>query len=379
MPSGRSAGPASADPVTSAAICFVVPLPSRRDFCDAWQMNDAIHPTVAALHQALVTLDTHIDIPWPTGPDPFHDGTRRVDLPKMLRGGLGAGCFVAYVPQASRTVAAEDAAYARAIAMLDHINQMGRTEAGITARVARTASQIEAARHDGVLAVVPCVENGFAVGADLSRIAQFRSRGAVYMTLTHNGHNALGDSCNPRRDLGDRETEHGGLSTLGKSAVRELNRVGMIVDVAHTSRDTMLQASEVSRTPIVSTHSCVSALCDHSRNMQNWQLDVVRQVRGVIQITAVSAFIKPNAKPEEVTVPDFADHVDYAVNRIGIDHVGISSDFDGGGWFSGWANAGESLNITAELVRRGYDRGALEKLWGGNFLRVMRVVEEYAG
>jgi membrane dipeptidase len=276
-------------------------------------------------------------------------------------------------------VASEDAAYARAIAMLDHINAMGRSEAGITARVARTADQIEAAKHDGVLAIVPCVENGFAVGADLSRIAQFRARGAIYLTLTHNGHNALADSCNPRRDLGDREAEHGGLSSLGRAAIRELNRVGMLVDVAHTSRDTMLQASEESRTPIVSTHSCVTALCDHSRNMANWQLDVIRQVKGVIQITAVSAFIKPNAKPDEVTVPDFADHVDYAVNRIGIDHVGISSDFDGGGGFSGWSNAGESPNITAELVRRGYDRGALEKLWGGNFLRVMRVVEEYAG
>jgi membrane dipeptidase len=342
-------------------------------------MNDAILPGTLALHQALVTLDTHIDIPWPTGPDPFQDGSRRVDLPKMLRGGLSAGCFVAYVPQAGRSVASEDAAYARAIAMLDHINMMGRTEAGITARVARKAAEIEAAKRDGVLAVVPCVENGFAVGADLSRIGEFRARGAVYLTLTHNGHNALADSCNPRRDLGDREAEHGGLSTLGKAAIRQLNRVGMLVDVAHTSRDTMLQASEESRTPIVSTHSCVSALCDHSRNMANWQLDVIRQVKGVIQITAVSAFIKPNAKPEEVTVADFADHVDYAVKRIGIDHVGISSDFDGGGGFRGWSNAGESPNITAELVSRGYDHGALEKLWGGNFLRVMRVVEEFAG
>jgi membrane dipeptidase len=342
-------------------------------------MNDTIQPSALTLHQSLVTLDTHIDIPWPTGPDPFQDGARRVDLPKMVRGGLSAGCFVAYVPQAGRTPANEDAAYARAIAMLGHINLMARTEAGITARLARTAAQIEAARQDGVLAIVPCVENGFAVGSDLSRIGQFRARGAVYMTLTHNGHNALGDSCNPRRDLGDREAEHGGLSALGRAAVAEMNRVGMVVDVAHTSRDTMLQASEVSRTPIVSTHSCVSALCDHSRNMQDWQLDVVRQVKGVIQITAVAAFLRPNAKPEEVTVEDFADHVDYAVKRIGIDHVGISSDFDGGGWFSDWASAADSPNITAELVRRGYDRGALEKLWGGNFLRVMRVVEAAAG
>ena len=342
-------------------------------------MNDTLSPDSVAMHQALVTLDTHIDIPWPTGPDPFQDGTRKVDMPKMVRGGLSAGCFVAYVPQAARTPVNEDAAFARAIAMLDHINAMGRTEAGITARVTPTAGEIEAAKRDGVVAIVPCVENGFAVGTDLGRIAQFRARGARYLTLTHNGHNALADSCNPRRDLGDRESEHGGLSAFGRAAVAELNRVGMIVDVAHTSRDTMQQAAEVSRTPIVSTHSCVSALCDHARNMTDWQLDIIRQVKGVIQITAVSAFLRPNAKPEDVTVADFADHVDYAVKRIGIEHVGISSDFDGGGWFSDWRDAGDSANITAELVRRGYDRGALERLWGGNFLRVMRVVEEAAG
>jgi membrane dipeptidase len=341
-------------------------------------MNDMIQPEALSLHQSLVTLDTHIDIPWPTGPDAFEDSTRRVDMPKMRRGGLTAGCFVAYVPQAARSPASEDAAYARAIAMLDHINAMGRTEAGITARVTPTADEIEQAKHDGVLGIVPCVENGFAVGADLQRIAQFRARGARYLTLTHNGHNALADSCNPRRDLGDRESEHGGLSDLGRAAVRELNRVGMIVDVAHTSRDTMMQAAEVSRTPIVSTHSCISALCDHSRNMTDWQLDIIRDVKGVIQITAVSAFLRPNAKPEDVTPADFADHVDYAVKRIGIDHVGISSDFDGGGWFNGWRDAGESANITAELFRRGYDKGALTKLWGANFLRVMRVVEQAA-
>ena len=341
-------------------------------------MNDRISPDALALHQALVTLDTHIDIPWPPGPSPFEDGPRRVDLVKMTRGGLSAGCFVAYVPQMSRTPANEHAAYTRALAMLDHIVAMGRSENGLTARAATSADAIEAAKRDGVLAVVPCVENGFAIGTNLARLAEFRARGAKYLTLTHNGHNALGDSCNPRRDLGDRETEHGGLSALGVEAVREMNRVGLIVDVAHASRDTMARAAEVSRTPIVSTHSCVSALCDHSRNMTDWQLDIVRDVKGVIQITAVSAFLKANAKPEEVTTADFADHVDYAVQRIGIGHVGISSDFDGGGWFKDWRDAGDTANITIELVRRGYDRGALEKLWGGNFLRVMRVVEEAA-
>jgi membrane dipeptidase len=341
-------------------------------------MNDAPQPDAISIHRSIVTLDTHIDIPWPTGPDPFQDGPRRVDLPKMIRGGLSAACFVAYVPQTTRTPAAEDAAYARAIAMLDQINWIQHTTSPIAVRIANRAEAIAAAKRDGVLAIVPCVENGFAAGADLSRIAEFRRRGAIYMTLTHNGHNALADSCNPRRDLGDRETEHGGLSTFGRAAVAAMNKVGMLVDVAHTSRDTMVQAAEVSRSPIVSTHSCVSALCDHSRNMTDWQLDVIRDVRGVIQITAVSAFLKPNAKPEEVTVADFADHIDHAVKRIGIDHVGISSDFDGGGGFSGWHDAGQSPNITIELVRRGYDRGALEKLWGGNFVRVMRVAEGLA-
>jgi membrane dipeptidase len=342
-------------------------------------MNDAIQPDPLSIHRTIVTLDTHIDIPWPSGPDPFQDGPRRVDLPKMVRGGLSAACFVAYVPQISRTPASEDAAYGRAVAMLGQINRMAHTPSAFAVRIANRAEAIVAAKRDDVLAIVPCVENGFAVGADLSRIAAFRQLGAIYMTLTHNGHNALADSCNPRRDLGDRETEHGGLSALGRAAVAAMNRVGMLVDVAHTSRDTMVQAAEASRAPIVSTHSCVSALCDHSRNMTDWQLDVIRDVRGVIQITAVAAFLKPNAKPEEVTVADFADHIEYAVKRIGIDHVGISSDFDGGGGFSGWHDASQSPNITIELLRRGFDRGALEKLWGGNFLRVMRMAEGLAG
>ena len=146
----------------------------------------------------------------------------------------------------------------------------------------------------------------------------------------------------------------------------------MLVDVAHVSRAGMLQAAEVSRTPIVSTHSCIRALCDHPRNMDDAQLDALRDVGGVIQITAVPSFLKKEAKADQVTTADFADHVDYAVRRIGIEHVGISSDFDGGGGFSGWMNAADSPNITAELHRRGYDRAALAALWGGNFLRVLR-------
>ncbi|MGH7152894.1 MAG: dipeptidase, partial [Acetobacteraceae bacterium] len=130
--------------------------------------------------------------------------------------------------------------------------------------------------------------------------------------------------------------------------------------------------------PVLSTHSCIRALCDHPRNLDNEQLDALRDVGGVVQITAVSAFLRPNAKPGDVTVADFADHVDFAVQRIGVEHVGISSDFDGGGGFSGWNDAADSPNITAELIRRGYGRPELALLWGGNFLRLLRRAEEAA-
>ena len=358
---------------------------------------DAAFPTDAlAVHHSLLTLDTHIDIPWPTGPDPFEDGRRHVDLPKMRRGGMTAAVFAAYVPQAARTPASEAAAFARVEAMLLAIRAMGlgevgglgeggvlaetgdRNQAGIVARLATSADAIEAAKRDGVLAVVPAVENGFAIGTDLGRLARFAELGAIYMTITHNGHNALADSSNPRADLGDREIEHDGISPLGRAAVAEMNRLGMLVDVAHVSRASMMQLAECSRTPVVATHSCIRALCDNPRNLDDSQLDVLRDVGGVVQVTAVSAFLRPNAKPEAVTVADFADHIDYAVRRIGIAHVGISSDFDGGGWFTGWKDASESPNITAELLRRGYDRAALSLLWGGNFLRCLRAAEARA-
>jgi membrane dipeptidase len=158
-----------------------------------------------------------------------------------------------------------------------------------------------------------------------------------------------------------------------------MNRLGMMIDVAHVSRAGMLQAAECSRTPVVSTHSCVRALCDHPRNMDDEQLDALRDVGGVIQITAVAGFLRAGTKPDAVTPADFADHVDYVVQRIGIAHVGISSDFDGGGGFLGWRDAGQSANITATLLDRGYGAAELSLLWGGNFLRVMRAAEQLAG
>jgi membrane dipeptidase len=342
-------------------------------------MNDAPTLDPALLHRELVTVDTHIDIPWPTGPDAFKDGERRVDIPKMQRGGLTAGVFVAYVPQGRRTPGHEAEAFAQAEAMLGAIRAMARAEGGLTARLATTASEIEGAKHDGVLAVVPAVENGYVIGTELGRLAKLRALGARYLTITHNGHNALADAAIPRADLGDAPAEHSGLSDLGRQAITELNRLGMLVDVSHAAKTSMIQAAEESRTPIVATHSCMRALCDHPRNIDDEQLDVLRATGGVVQVTAVPAFIRPHGKAEQITLADFADHVEYAVRRIGVEHVGIGSDFDGGGGFVGWHDISESPNITAELVRRGYDRAAIGLLWGGNFLRLLRRAELLAG
>jgi membrane dipeptidase len=338
-----------------------------------------------AFHRSLLTIDTHIDIPWPDKPRDEQGGSdkgevaaareRQVDLPKMRSGGLGCGCFAAYTPQTRRTPESRDAAFARAVAMLQAIRAMG----GITgARFTTTAAEIEAARELGLIAVMPAVENGFAIGTQLDRLAQLRGLGARYLTLTHNGHNDLADSANPRKELEDPPAEHDGLSALGRAAVGELNRLGMLVDVAHVSKAAMLQAAAISRTPIVATHSCVRALCDHPRNLDDEQLDVLRDVGGVIQITAVPAFLRPQGKPQSVSVTDFADHIDYAVGRIGVEHVGISSDFDGGGGFSGWRDASETPNVTGELLRRGYGRREIAALWGGNFLRLLRAAEAAA-
>ncbi len=352
-------------------------------------MNAPMTQTDRQLHDALLTIDSHIDIPWPPGPSAFEDGPRRVDLPKMRRGGIGAGCFAAYIPQGRRDAAGHAAAHERALAMLHAIRAMGGNSGasqdagtpgakGVPGIIATTVAEIEGARLAGGPAIIPVVENGYAMGETLDHLDAYRALGARYMTLTHNGHNALADSSVPRKDLGDAPTLHGGLSDLGLAAIDRMNRLGMMVDVSHTSKAAMLQAVRASRTPVIATHSSIRAICDHPRNLDDEQLDALAASGGVVQVTLVSFFLKAGKKEAEVTLGDFADHIDYAVRRMGIAHVGIGSDFDGGGGVVGWRDAGESANVTAELLRRGYDRAAIAALWGGNFLRLLRLAEETA-
>jgi membrane dipeptidase len=339
-----------------------------------------VDPTAAqALHAKLLTLDSHIDIPWPNGPDPFTATQRHVDIGKMVQGGLRAGCFAAYVGQGPRTPESWTKARERALAMLEEIRAMGAERNGLRAVLATDAAAIrQAAAEPGVAIIIPAVENGHTIGEDVAVLDQFRALGARYLTLTHNGHNALADSSNPRKDLNDEPTLHGGLSALGREAIAALNRLGMLVDVSHSAKSTMLQAARLSTTPIVATHSCIHSLCPVPRNLDDEQLDVLKEIGGLVQITAVPSFVRPQGKVDAVGVADYMDHLDYAVRRCGIEHVGISSDFDGGGMLSDWRDASQSGNLTAELLRRGYDESEIAALWGGNFLRLLERAEATA-
>ncbi len=331
------------------------------------------HLTVQTVHAATLTLDTHVDIPWPDMPDPAGPTRRCVDFGKMQLGGLKAATFIAYVPQGPRTPEHHAAAGARAEAML-HAIRSTSGDAPMPRRLCMSAEDVEGAAEAGALGVLLAVENGYAMGRDLGRLKGWRELGAIYLTLTHDGHNDLADSARPRADLGDATEEHGGLSPLGRAAIAEMNRLGLLVDVSHVSRAAMLQAAELSRAPVVATHACCRALRDHPRNLDDEQLDVLRATGGLIQITAVGAFLRgpgPDGR-SLATVADYVDHVDYAVRRIGLDHVGLSSDFDGGGGVQGWLDASTTGAVTEELLRRGYGPREIGLLWSGNFLRLMR-------
>lgn len=325
-------------------------------------------------HDGLLALDTHVDIPWPAGPSAFENGPRCVDLPKLKAGRVAAVCFAAYIPQGPRDETGHRAALTRVRAMLEAIAAMAPAD-GSGGVLADSAAAIEAAYAAGRTAIIPAVENGYAIGRDLRLLDELRGRGVRYMTITHNGHNELADAAIPRADLGNAGAEHNGLSDLGRAAIRRMNQLGILVDISHSAKTTMLQAVELSDVPVLATHSCMRALCDHPRNLDDEQLDALRATGGLAQITIVSNFLRPRARAADLTVADIADHIDYAVNRIGIDHVGIGTDFDGGGGVRDFMNAAQTPVLTAELSRRGYDHAALTKIWGGNFLRLLRQAE----
>jgi membrane dipeptidase len=219
------------------------------------------------------------------------------------------------------------------------------------------------------------MENGYVIGRDLSLLQDYRDKGARYLTLVHNGHNDIGDSAQPSATLSDVQAEHGGLSEFGYEVIDELNRLGILVDISHVSKDTMLQATRHSKAPVIASHSGAAGVFAHARNMDDEQLMALRDNGGVVQIVAFNTYLKEGGN---ASVSELVDHIDHAVQLIGIEHVGISSDFGGGGGVTGWNGAAETFNVTLELVRRGYSEDDIAKLWGGNVLRILEAAEQVA-
>jgi membrane dipeptidase len=379
--------------------------------------DDALVQRAREIHQRVVTIDTHDDIPFNYATPEMNacDSTRlQVDVPKMTAGGLDVAFLIVYVGQGPRTAEGNEKAKQDALTKFNAIHRMTSELCPQKIELARSADDIERIARSGKKAAVIGIENGYVIGRDLTLIRRYHDLGARYMTLAHGAHNDIADSATPR------EQEHGGLSSFGEQVVAEMNRVGMMVDVSHISKPAMMHAVRVSRAPVIASHSSARAVADHPRNMDDEQLQALKRNGGVMQTVAYASYVKvqPEGRRQAVqalrekmlisggqsvrelppekraeyereaaeidkkwpraTVKDFVDHIDHAVRVIGIDHVGISSDFDGGGGVEGWSNAAETFSVTLELVRRGYSEGDIAKLWGGNLLRVWRAVERAA-
>ncbi len=320
------------------------------------------------LHGRILTLDSHCDTPmfFDQGIR-FHTRDKKilVDLHKMSEGHLDATIMVAYLRQQERTDEALVAATAKTDRILNEIEEMVAANCSYI-DLARTPDDLQRLKRSGRKAVMLGIENGYAIGKDLTNVERFRRRGVVYMTLCHNGDNDLCDSAKGNN-------EHGGLSDLGRQVVKEMNRVGMMVDLSHASERSFYDALECSATPIVCSHSSCRALCDHPRNLTDEQMKALAHRGGVMQVTLYSGFLRSD---RPATVMDAIEHINHAVSVMGIDHVGIGTDFDGDGGIPGCASASELINLTRRLMGEGYTEEQIAKLWGGNFLRVMRQVQQ---
>ena len=386
---------------------------------------DDLEARARAIHESVITIDTHDDIGYDFATpavDPLN-ADRQVNLEKMRAGGLDAGFFIVFVGQTDRTPANYEAAQEGAMTKFEAIHRMAEELYPDQIEIAYSSSDVERIHGGGKLVAAIGIENGYVIGDDLGLLERYHSLGARYMTLAHSGHNDIADSSTPREGLGDSDEEHGGLSSFGEEVVTAMNRLGMMIDVSHISKNAAMQAIQASRAPVIASHSSVYEITNHARNMDDETLISLRDNGGVVQITAYPAYVKsrspeyaaglqelrantgfPGGRGADSTegmssqdmfdyeqgvedlalrfppasVSDLVDHIDYAVTLLGIEHVGISSDFDGGGGVSGWNDASETFNVTLELVGRGYTDEQIRLLWGGNLLRVWQRAEDVA-
>jgi len=403
------------------AACAPASGPDAENVPENTTENIVASKSVAEIHDQTLTLDTHIDIPltYMTEIDPTGPTDLQVDLPKLAAGQLDSGFWIVYTPQGEMTEAGYAAALEIARTRVTAIEALTETHSD-DFELALTADDVRRIVGEGKHAVLIGMENAFPLGPDLSTLDHWADHGVRYMGLTHFGNNQFGDSSNPHAERDGGVGTWGGLSPLGRELVGRLNDHGIMVDVSHTGKETMMQAADLSRTPIIASHSGAKVVADSARNLDDEQLRKIAEVNGVAQMVALGAYVKVQtpeqvaaneaaavefgissrasydalskekqaevdarremiaAMEPEATVADFVNHIDHAVSVAGINHVGIASDFDGGGGVDGWRDASETEAVTAELVARGYSEADIAKIWGGNLLRVMEAVEAAA-
>lgn len=391
------------------------------------------------IHDRVITLDTHNDINTSNFTAETNYTQRlssQVNLPKMVEGGLDVAWFIVYTGQGALTDEGFARAYENADDKFKAIHRLCEELASDQIELALTSDDVRRIDAAGKKVAMIGIENGYPVGNDISRVKEFYDRGARYMSLAHNGHSQLSDS-----NTGERDSVwlHNGLSDLGREVIAEMNKWGIMIDLSHPSKVANMEMMRLSKAPVIASHSSARTMNDVSRNLDDEQLMMLKENGGVVQTVAFKSYINTDknransqktnevmsAVSEEqgferlsrrkvrelepadreayfakfteirelaaeriekevnpvappVDVADFVDHIDYLVEKIGLEHVGISSDFDGGGGVFGWNDASETFNVTLELVKRGYTEEQIGMMWSGNLLRVLDDVQAVA-
>ncbi|MBT5771397.1 MAG: membrane dipeptidase [Flavobacteriaceae bacterium] len=322
----------------------------------------------------IITIDTHDDINTMYFTDSLNytmDTDTKLNLPKMIAGGLDVAWLVVYTAQGELNDEGYAAAMDNAIDKFDAIDRLVNKYAPSQIELALSSDDVRRIHAKGKKVAMIGIENAYPMGLDTSNVRKYWERGARYVSLAHNGHSQFSDS---NTGEFDGTALHNGLSDLGKEMVSLLNYYGVMIDISHPSKEAIKQMIALSDAPVIASHSSARALRDHPRNLDDEQLELIKNNGGVIQTTALGSFLTDRKDPPP-NMSDFMDHIDYMVEKIGIDHVGISSDFDGGGGIVGWNDASETMNVTKELRERGYSESEIEKLWGANLLRVLDEVQ----
>lgn len=355
------------------------------------------------IHLKTTTLDTHDDINVKNFTDSINysqDTDTQVNLPKMESGALDVAWFIVYTGQGDLNEEGYKKAADNAQAKFDAIHRLVKEYAPNKIGLATSSKDVDSLNRLGKKVAMIGVENAYPLGEDLNEVKRYFDQGARYMSLAHNGHNQFSDS---NTGEFDNTAKHNGISELGKKVIDSMNYYGIMVDISHPSKEAIRQTIARSKAPIIASHSGARALSDHPRNLDDEQLQWVKESGGVVQAVALANFvnkekhtqyraaIKTLEDPSDesalaqikkshppVNVADFVDHIDYIKNKIGIDHVGISSDFDGGGGIEGWEDASKTFNVTLEMVKRGYTEEEIAKIWSGNLLRVLDETSEVA-